>query len=75
MSEELRELAARWLRRRKRLGQRATDLSKIKILLNQLHARDFLGRFSEIDKCRSELVAIINRMDDKNNAAILKNIK
>jgi len=62
---ELRELTAKWLRRRKKLGQRAADLSRVSVQANQLHAQRFCGKFSEIDKCRSELVAVINRLEKK----------
>lgn len=71
---ELEDLRDKWLRRRKKLGKKASDISKIKGIPNQLHGQYFFGQFSEVDKCRSELVTIINRMIKENNAEILKKI-
>jgi len=73
-TEELLELIEKWRKRRDRLGKKASDINRIKNLPNQLHAQYFLGEFSEIEKCRGELVTIVNRIIKKNNAAILKKI-
>ena len=59
---ELEKLTARWLKRRKKLGKQASDLNKIKTEANRRHSDQFLGKFNEIEKCRSELVTILNRM-------------
>lgn len=60
---ELEKLIEKWLKRRSRLGKRASDLRKTKTEANLSHSDRFFGRFCEIEKCRSELVAIINRMN------------
>ena len=59
---ELEKLTAKWLKRRKKLGKQASDLNKIKTEANRRHSDQFLGKFNEIEKCRSELVTILNRM-------------
>ena len=60
---ELRKLVDRWKKRRKRLGQRCSDLRKVETKANLSHSDQFFGKFNEIEKCRSELVAILNRME------------
>ena len=64
---ELRELIKKWHGRRGRLGKRASDINKIKNIPNQLHAQYFLGQFSEIEKCRGELVAVANKLERDEN--------
>ncbi len=61
--ENLRKLVKRWLKRRGRLGQQASDLRKVKTDANLMHSNQFFGRFNEIEKCRSELVTILNRIE------------
>ena len=59
---ELEKLTARWLKLRDKLGKQTSDLNKIKTEANRRHSDQFLGKFNEIEKCRSELVTILNRM-------------
>jgi hypothetical protein len=59
---ELERLTQRWLKRREKLRKQASDLKKADTPANKNHSDQFLGRFNEIDKCRRELVAILNRM-------------
>jgi len=59
---ELEKLTKRWLKRRDKLGKQTSDLNRIKTEANQRHSDQFLGKFNEIEKCRSELVTILNRM-------------
>lgn len=58
----IEELTKRWLKRREKLRKRASDLNKIKTEANQRHSDQFLGKFNEIDKCRKELITLLNRM-------------
>jgi len=60
---ELRKLVERWLKRRGKLGEQASELRRVKTEANLKHSHRFFGRFCEIEKCRAELVAILNKID------------
>lgn len=70
---ELKYIATKWLRRRKRLGKNAEGLHKIGAEANKLLSRELLGKFNEIEKCRSELVMVINRIDKSSRFRNRKN--
>ncbi len=60
---ELKYITAKWMRRRKKLAKNAEDLHKIDREANQMLSRELIGKFNEIEKCRSELVTVVNRID------------
>ena len=59
---QLKKLIKKWKKRRDKLGKQASALRKIDTEANKKHSYIFFGEFREIEKCRSELVAILNKM-------------
>ena len=64
---ELRKLIKRWKKRRDKLGKQASAVGKIKTEANQRLRWELFGEFCEIERCRSQLTAILNKMDKKSD--------
>ncbi len=57
--EELRKLIKKWRKRRDRLSIKTSNLKKNITVANNDYANISYGKFCEIEKCASELVAFI----------------
>ena len=74
MSDDLKKLVKRWHGRMERLRRKSAGIGKIKTEANQYHSNIFFDQFLEIQKCRSELMRLINKLEKANGKEKKKTI-